>query len=78
MRQVTKSIIKYRFLHNQDRRFGSSLGYVPALIENENGFLAPALFTAEQIKDAMERARTNPEDAPKPTWFRQLISRIKS
>lgn len=76
MGDKTSSIIKYRFTHNRDRTFGSSLGYVPALIENEIGDLSPALFTADQIKDAIARARANPEDAPKPTWLKGLTAHV--
>lgn len=76
MGAVTSSIIKYRFTHNRDRRFGSDLGYVPALIENEVGDVSPALFTAAQIREAIERARQNPEDAPRPTWLKGLVSRV--
>lgn len=72
MSNTTRSIIKYRFTHNRNRTFGSALGYVPALIENEVGDVSPALFTAEQIKDAIVRARANPEDAPKLSWWQSL------
>ena len=72
----TGSVVKYRFTHNRERRFGSDLGYVPALIENEVGDLSPALFTAVQIREAIERARANPEDAPRPTWLKGLVSKV--
>ena len=71
MNEVTSSIIKYRFVSNRQRKFGSDLGYVPALIENEVGGLTPALFTREQINDAITRAKTNPEDAPIAPWYRR-------
>jgi len=72
----TQSIVKYRFISNRDRRFGSNLGYVPALIENEVGDFSPALFTAEQIRDAIARARANPEDAPKLSWWQSLFHKL--
>lgn len=76
MGETTSSIIKYRFTHNRERAFGSALGYVPALIENEIGDMSPALFTAAQIKEAIDRARANPEDAPKLSWWQNLTHRL--
>ncbi len=72
----TKSIIKYRFISNRDRKFGSGLGYVPALIQNEVGDFAPALFTKAQIDEAIQRARANPEDAPTLSWWQKLTGQL--
>lgn len=72
----TSSIIKYRFVHNRDRKFGASLGYVPALIQNEGGDYYPALFTAEQIREAIARAKDNPEDAPTLSWWQRTWSEM--
>lgn len=72
----TQSIVKYRFIHNSDRKFGAVLGYVPALIQNEIGDFTPALFTKAQIDEAIQRARANPEDAPTLSWWQSLFHKL--
>lgn len=72
----TESVIKYRFVSNRERRFGSNLGYVPALIENEVGDFVPALFTKAQLDEAIARARSNPEDAPVLSWWQSLFHKL--
>ena len=39
----------------------------------------PAMFTHNQIKEAMERAQRNPEDIPKPklSIFKRLVRSLK-
>lgn len=72
----TGSIIKNQLVINEDRAFGSTTAYIPALVENEVGDLHPALFTRDQIQAAVARARANPEDAPRPTWLKSLFSKV--
>lgn len=72
----TRSIINYRFIHNRERKFGASLGYIPALIQNEVGDLTPALFTKAQIDEAIQRARANPEDAPVLSRWQSLFGKM--
>ena len=50
---------------NKARKFGSNLEYYPAKIVLLDGKKINALFTLDQLKEAMERANTNPEDMPK-------------
>lgn len=76
MGEPTRSVVKYQFVLNQQRRFGSGVRYIPALIENEVGDFSPALFTSEQIQDAIARARSNPEDAPVLTWWQSLFHKL--
>ncbi len=52
-------------LQNKERKFGSNLNYYPAKVHLVDGKEMSALFTLDQIKDAMERAMRNPEDLPK-------------
>lgn len=47
---------------NKERKFGSALEYLPAYVEDEEGQLAVALFTKNQLQDALDRAEDNPED----------------
>ena len=51
---------------NYDRRFGSDLFYFPCMID-----MVPALFTKNQLEEALKRAKRNPEDIPKRSfwWF---------
>lgn len=72
----TQSVIKYRFIHNRDRKFGAGIGYVPALIQTEVGDYMPALFTKAQIQEAIHRARCNPEDAPVLSWWQKFTGKM--
>jgi aconitase A len=49
-------------LENKERKFGSTLNYYPAYVVMSEGEEVPALFTADQLKEAMDRAAKNPED----------------
>ena len=51
-------------VENKSRKFGSNLNYYPAYIYDEEGNKHEALFTADQLETAMERAQSNPEDMP--------------
>lgn len=63
---------------NAGRKFGAGLVYYPALVHLEFA-TRPALFTESQIMEAIERARANPEDWPKPAprprgwWWRWVL-----
>ncbi len=72
----TKSYIRNVLVSNKGRAFGASPAYVPAMVEQAAGNLQPALFTQEQIAVAIERARANPEDAPRPSWVREQWERF--
>jgi len=53
---------------NKGRKFGAATKYVYCEIDNE-----PALFTTKQLILAKLRARKNPEDLPKKSfWGRWL------
>lgn len=73
----TTSRIRNVSLLNRKRNFGAALEYIPAMIEDEFGYLSPALFTRDQIMEARQRARNNPEDAPRATWLAELIQKLK-
>lgn len=47
---------------NKDRRFGSALEYILVHLLQPNQDPQPVLFTVEQIRDGIDRAKTNPED----------------
>jgi hypothetical protein len=49
---------------NTDRRFGAALEYVVAYLLQAGQDPQPLLFTVEQLRDAVDRAKTNPEDCP--------------
>ena len=47
---------------NSQRKFGSATDYHIVYVTDTRGNSLPALFTCDQIDDAVERARANPED----------------
>lgn len=51
------------YVENKDRRFGQATGYYPCMIDRGSDSV-PALFTVDQVRDAMSRAGSNPEDLP--------------
>ena len=48
---------------NSKRRFGQTEHYFPCTVVVGNKRV-PALFTPDQVRTAMNRARENPEDCP--------------
>lgn len=58
---------------NKERLFGSIKSYYPCRIEFANGTISNALFTENQIKEATERAKRNPEDVPEKTFWESLV-----
>lgn len=61
---------------NADRKFGSDNLYAPAYVM-VNSKWEPALFTATQLKTAIDRARKNPEDVrPMAGYFARLWSAL--
>lgn len=60
-------------LTNEVRRFGSASMYYGATVSS-GGKRIPALFTRDQVDEAIRRAELNPEDAPdvRP-WWRRLL-----
>lgn len=67
-----KSIIfETERVRNHARRFGSAPLYYPSMVVLKDGQRMPALFTENELQDAIDRARDNPEDVPperKPWW----------
>lgn len=63
-------------INNTSRRFGQDTHYFPCIIVMNNRSVN-ALFTADQIRAAMLRARSNPEDCHDivSAWNR-LLSRL--
>ena len=49
-------------VENKDRAFGSCSSYYPTYVVMVDGKEIPALFTIDQLNNAMERANRNPED----------------
>jgi hypothetical protein len=54
---------------NLRRKFGAALTYFPVEVTRLNGDVVPALFTDGAIREAVERARANPEDCPPPEGY---------
>lgn len=74
--KVDSRLIMAEEVENRERRFGSNLSYYPAFIKAVSGQEVPALFTADQLNDAIERAARNPEDIPEEqgSFFNWLFS----
>ena len=47
---------------NANRKFGSAQLYFRGNVLTGRGDVLPALFTSDQLRDAIDRAATNPED----------------
>lgn len=63
------SIIKMNeVVDNTERKFGEALEYYPVRVKTKEGEDSWAMFTENEIKDAMERASKNKEDIPKTLW----------
>lgn len=67
---MKSKIILGEAIPNTGRKFGSNQVYHPATICSAFIGDRPALFTHDQLQDAMARAKINPEDVPKrsPWW----------
>ena len=63
-------------VENTERKFGSSKYYYPCQIVNEDGELVNALFTQDQINDAIFRPEKNPEDMPDVSFWDWLDIKI--
>jgi hypothetical protein len=70
-----KSVLhKGEVVENKERRFGSSLEYFPCWVIRCDGTQVPALFTAHEIAQAVERGARNLEDVPgRATWLERIF-----
>lgn len=59
---------------NINRKFGESNAYYPTHIRVGKR-LVPALFTYTAVKNAIDRAAAQPEDAPKKNVFKLFLLR---
>jgi hypothetical protein len=65
MSKVKSKVLLEEEVLNTERKFGSDTKYFPAYVKFTDGEHLPAMFTLDQIEDAIERANKNPEDMPK-------------
>lgn len=63
-------------VENKERKFGSNKYYYPCRVVNEDGETINALFTQEQINDAIFRAEKNPEDMEDMSFWEWLDIQI--
>ena len=67
---MESKIILSERVDNKKRLFGANMIYFPCTIETVTGEDVKALFTKNQIKVAIKRAKRNQEDfEEKPTGF---------
>jgi hypothetical protein len=72
-----ESVIRIdELVENKDRKFGSNKYYYPVQVVTEDGHLVNALFTQDQINDAIFRAEKNPEDMPEISFWDWLDIQI--
>lgn len=64
MAPVTGYIRTGERIPNRDRRFGAALEYIVVHLLQPGQDPQPVLLTVEQIRDGVDRAKTNPEDCP--------------
>ena len=70
---MKSKIVLQEEVMNKDRKFGSSLVYFPCHIEDKSGNITNALFTQDQISDAIERGLSNPEDMPRKSLWEAMM-----
>lgn len=63
-------------VENKERKFGSNIYYYPCRVVTESGETVNALFTQEQINDAVFRAEQNPEDMTDVSFWEWLDIKI--
>lgn len=64
MAPVTGYIRTGERIPNKDRRFGAALEYLVVHLLQPGQDPQPVLLTVDQIRDGVDRAKTNPEDCP--------------
>ena len=64
MQPVTGYIRTGERVANTARRFGAALEYIVVHLLQPGQDPQPVLLTVEQIRDGVDRAKTNPEDCP--------------
>ena len=62
---------------NKDRRFGSALNYYPVEIHSSSGKVNRALFTIDQIREAVEREDSNKEDFRPLTFWERVTAWLR-
>ena len=69
---------KLNYIYNLDKHHAANRGYYYALVYDaverkyEN-----LMITDCEMKKIRERARKNPEDTTKPSWFDKFITKIR-
>lgn len=64
MSGVRGAIYAAERVQNTERRFGSANEYLQAYLIQHGQQPSPLQFTPDQIRDAADRAKANPEDCP--------------
>ena len=57
---------------NTARKFGAAQHYYPVVVHLPH-VTRMALFTEREVMEAVERARQNPEDVPRPSRWEQFL-----
>lgn len=64
-------------VENKDHTFGEAAAYYPVKIVTLDGTVRRSLFTENQVKVAMERAKHNEEDFPRKTLLEIIFGEME-
>jgi hypothetical protein len=85
---IQSKLILAEAVPNSRRRTSGAKEYFPVMVVHPQGHVLPALFSAHQLKVAMDRAKEQPEDAPTmlltlradeplPKWKQTIVDWVK-
>ena len=66
---IDSRIIEGEKVENTEFKFGETIEYFPAYLEDKNGSEIPLMFTEHELEVARIRASKNPEDMPEDKSF---------
>ena len=69
---------KLNYIYNLDKHQAANKGYYYALVyDSVERKYENLMITDGEMKKIRERARKNPEDIAKPSWFDKFITKIR-
>jgi hypothetical protein len=69
---------KLNYIYNLDKHHAANKGYYQALVfDSVERRYENLIITDSEMKKIRERAKKNPEDVVRPSWFDQLIATLR-